>query len=76
MNRFDCSCDNVNTFGELMGQLNHTASNGRGRGLSCKNDDTGKMVEIFEYLGTPGMKLASTLKVRTLQKLAEMLLIQ
>ena len=63
-NRFECSCDNVNTFGELMGQLNDTAN----IGLSCKDDDIGE-VEIFEAFGTPGMALESRLKVRALNKL-------
>ena len=63
MNRFDC-CDNMNTFRELMGQLNHTGNDG----LSCKNDDTGTMVEIFEAFGTPGMALKSKLKVKEINR--------
>ena len=54
----------MNTFGELMGQLNDTAN----IGLSCKDDDIGE-VEIFEAFGTPGMALESRLKVRALNKL-------
>ena len=65
-NRFNCSCNNLDTFGELMGQLNHTANNG----LSCKDDDIGE-VEIFEAFGTPRMALESTLEVGALQKLTD-----
>ena len=64
-NRFDCTCDNVDTFGELMGQLNHTAN----KDLSCKNKKT--EVKIFEAFGTPGMALESTLEVRAPQKLTD-----
>ena len=63
----NCSCDNVKTFGELMGQLNDTAN----KDLSCYDDETGVNVTVFDAFGTPGMVLESTLKVRPLQKLTD-----
>ena len=62
-NHFSCSCDNVNTFNELMGQLNDTAN----EELSCKDNNTGTEAKIFEAFGTPRMALERTLKVRAMQ---------
>ena len=64
-NHFSCSCDTVNTFNELMGQLNDTAN----EDLSCKDNNTGMEVKIFEAFGTPRMALERTLKVRAMQTL-------
>ena len=55
----------MNSFGELMGQLNDTAN----QDLTCKNNDTGEEIKIFEAFGTPGMALESTLEVRALQQI-------
>ena len=62
-NRFDCSCANVDGFGQLMGQLNDTVN----EGLVC-NDDPG--VDVYDDAGKSGMALNSILKVRVLALLA------
>ena len=56
-NRFNCTCANVDSFGQLKGQLNDTIN----EELRC-GDDEG--VDVFDDAGKSGMALNSILKVR------------